>query len=101
VKAIELLETGAPEVLQLRETSTPTPGDGEVLVQVAASGVNFIDLYVREGRYGNKPPFTPGQEAAGTIVALGANVSHLKEGDRVADLPQTSRNACTVWPGWR
>jgi NADPH2:quinone reductase len=46
--------------------------------------VNFIDLYVREGRYGNKPPFTPGQEAAGTIVALGANVSHLKEGERVA-----------------
>jgi NADPH2:quinone reductase len=83
VKAIELLETGAPEVLQLRETPTPTPGEGEVLIQVAASGVNFIDLYVREGRYGNKPPFTLGQEAAGTIVALGANVSHLKEGDRV------------------
>jgi NADPH2:quinone reductase len=63
VKAIELLETGAPEVLQLRETPTPKPGDGEVLIHVAASGVNFIDLYVREGRYGNKLPFTPGQEA--------------------------------------
>jgi len=84
VKTIEILETGGPEVLQLRETPTPTPGDGEVLIQVAASGLNFIDLYVREGRYGNKPPFTPGQEAAGTILALGANVSHLKEGDRVA-----------------
>ena len=84
MKTIEILETGGPEVLQLRETPTPTPGDGEVLIQVAASGLNFIDLYVREGRYGNKPPFTPGQEAAGTIVALGANVSHLKEGDRVA-----------------
>jgi NADPH:quinone reductase len=84
VKAIELLETGGPEVLQLRETPIPTPGDGEVLIDVAASGVNFIDLYVRDGRYGNKPPFIPGQEAAGTVVALGANVSHLKEGDRVA-----------------
>jgi NADPH2:quinone reductase len=84
VKTIEILETGGPEVLQPRETPTPTPGDSEVLIQVAASGVNFIDLYVREGRYGNKLPFTPGQEAAGTIVALGANVSHLKEGDRVA-----------------
>jgi NADPH:quinone reductase len=84
VQAIEILETGSPEVLQLRETPTPTPGDGELLIQVAASGVNFIDLYVREGLYGHKPPFTLGQEAAGTIVALGANVSHLKEGDRVA-----------------
>ena len=84
MKTIEILETGGPEVLQLRDTPRPTPGDGEVLIQVAASGLNFIDLYVREGRYGNKPPFTPGQEAAGTIVALGANVSDLKEGDRVA-----------------
>jgi NADPH2:quinone reductase len=84
VKAIDLLETGGPEVLQLRETPIPTPGDDEVLIRVAASGVNFIDLYVREGRYGNKPPFIPGQEASGTVVALGANVSHLKEGDRVA-----------------
>jgi NADPH2:quinone reductase len=84
VKAIELLETGGPEVLQLRETPIPTLGDSEVLIHIAASGVNFIDLYVREGRYGNKPPFIPGQEAAGTVVALGADVSHLKEGDRVA-----------------
>ncbi len=84
MKTIELLETGGPEVLQLRETPIPTPGNGEVLIHVAASGVNFIDLYVREGRYGNKPPFILGQEAAGTVVALGAKVSHLKEGDRVA-----------------
>jgi len=84
VKAIELVETGGPEVLQLRETPIPTPGDGEVLIRVAASGVNFIDLHVREGRYGNKPLFIAGQEAAGTVVALGADVSYLHEGDRVA-----------------
>jgi NADPH2:quinone reductase len=56
----------------------------EVLIRVAVTGVNFIDLYVREGRYANKPPFTPGQEAAGTVVAVGKSVSHLHEGDRVA-----------------
>jgi NADPH:quinone reductase len=78
VKIIEILESGGPEVLQLGETPTPTPGDGEVLIQAADSGGHLIDLYVQEGRYGNKPPFTPGQETARTIVALGANKSHLK-----------------------
>jgi len=84
VKAIKLVETGGPEVLQLRETPIPTPGDGEELIRVAASGVNVIDLHVREDRYGNKPPFIAGQEAAGTVVAFGADVSYLHEGDRVA-----------------
>jgi NADPH:quinone reductase len=84
MKAIQITQTGGPEVMSIREVPTPVLGPGEVLIQVAASGVNFIDLYVREGRYANPVPFTPGQEAAGTIVALGANVSHLKEGDRVA-----------------
>jgi len=84
MKAIQITQTGGPEVMSVREVPTPVLGPGEVLIQVAASGVNFIDLYVREGRYADPVPFTPGQEAAGTIVALGANVSHLKEGDRVA-----------------
>jgi len=84
MKAIELTETGGPEVMHLREIPTPTPQQDEVLIRVAVTGVNFIDLYVREGRYGNKLPFTPGQEAAGTVVAVGKSVSHLHEGDRVA-----------------
>ena len=84
MKAIELTETGGPEVMHLREISTPIPQESEVLIRVAVTGVNFIDLYVREGRYGNEPPFTPGQEAAGTVVAVGKSVSHLQEGDRVA-----------------
>jgi NADPH:quinone reductase len=84
MKAIELTETGGPEVMYLREIPTPTPQQDEVLIRVAVTGVNFIDLYVREGRYGNKLPFTPGQEAAGTVVAVGKSVSHLNEGDRVA-----------------
>jgi NADPH2:quinone reductase len=62
----------------------PTPQQDELLIRVAVTGVNFIDLYVREGRYGNKLPFTPGQEAAGTVVAVGKSVSHLHEGERVA-----------------
>jgi NADPH2:quinone reductase len=84
MKAIELTETGGPEVMHLREIHMLTPQQDEVLIRVAVTGVNFIDLYVREGRYGNKLPFTPGQEAAGTVVAVGKSVSHLYEGDRVA-----------------
>src|SRR5712671_1272905 len=84
MKAIELTETGGPEVMHLREIPMPTPQHDEVLIRVTVTGVNFIDLYVREGRYGNKHPFTPGQEAAGTVVAVGKSVFHLQEGDRVA-----------------
>ena len=68
MKAIELTETGGPEVMHLRLIPTPIPQQDEVLIRVAVTGVNFIDLYVREGRYGNKLPFTPGQEAPGTVV---------------------------------
>jgi len=84
MKAIELTETGGPEVMRLREIPTLKPQQAEVLIRVAVTGVNFIDLYVREGRYGNELPFTPGQEAAGTVVAVGKGVSHVHEGDRVA-----------------
>src|SRR5258708_23639996 len=84
MKAIELRETGGPEIMHLRGIPMPTPQQDEVLIRVAVTGVNFIDLYVREGRYGNKLPFTPGQEAAGTVVAVGKSLSHLHEGDRVA-----------------
>ena len=64
MKGVELTETGGPEVMHLREIARPTPQQDEVLIRVAVTGVNFIDLYVREGRYGNKIPFTLGQEAA-------------------------------------
>jgi NADPH2:quinone reductase len=84
MKAIELMETGGSEVMHLREFPTPTPRQDEVLIRVAVTGVNFIDLYVRQGRCGNKLPLTPGQQAAGTVVAVGKSVSCLHEGDRVA-----------------
>jgi hypothetical protein len=63
MKAIQIKQTGGPEVMSIREVPTPVPGPGEVLIRVAASGVNFIDLDVREGRYANPVPFIPVQEA--------------------------------------
>src|ERR1700723_3294866 len=84
MKAIQIAQTGGPEVMRIREVPTPVPGPGEVLIRVAASGVNFIDIYVREGRYANPVPFIPGQEASGTIAAVGEGVKSVREGDRVA-----------------
>jgi NADPH:quinone reductase len=82
MRAIQITQTGGPEVMSIREVPTPVPGPGEVLIRVAASGVNFIDFYVREGRYANLVPFIPGQEASGTIAAVREGVRSLKEGSR-------------------
>jgi NADPH2:quinone reductase len=77
MQAIQILTTGGPDVLTLRDLPTPTPGPGEALLKIEASGVNFIDTYFREGRYPAQLPCTLGQEAAGTVAAV-------KPGDRVA-----------------
>lgn len=84
MKAIQVLKTGGPEELQLKDVAKPTPGPKEALVKVAASGVNFIDVYFRMGLYKAELPFTPGNEAAGTVEAVGSEVTDLKPGDRVA-----------------
>jgi NADPH2:quinone reductase len=84
MRAIQISKTGGPEVLDLVELPVPQPTEGQVLVQVAACGINFIDIYLREGRYPVALPFTPGQEAAGTVAALGPGVSGFAVGDRVA-----------------
>jgi len=84
MQAIQITQTGGPEVLIPRDLPTPTPGPGEALIQIEACGVNFIDVYLREGRYPAKLPFIPGQEAAGTVVALGPGVTAVRVGDRVA-----------------
>jgi NADPH:quinone reductase len=83
MKAIRVHETGGPEVLTLDELSDPTPGPAELLVDVEAIGVNFIEIYQREGAYSSPRPFTPGAEAAGIVRALGANVAGFRVGDRV------------------
>jgi NADPH2:quinone reductase len=84
MRAIQIRETGGPEVMQLAELPIPTPGAGQVLVKIAAVGVNFIDTYLREGRYPAELPFIPGQEAAGTVAEVGAEVTDFSVGDRVA-----------------
>lgn len=84
MQAIQIQQTGGPEVLTLATLPDPTPGPGQALVRIEASGVNFIDTYFREGRYPAKLPYTLGQEAAGTIVALGPGGEGFAVGDRVA-----------------
>jgi NADPH2:quinone reductase len=84
MRAIQITQTGGPEVLVLRELRTPTPGPGQALVKIDACGVNFIDVYLREGRYPAQLPFIPGQEAAGVVAAVGPEVRSVKVGDRVA-----------------
>jgi len=81
--AIQVSRTGGPEVLNYTDVPTPRPKPNEVLVKLAAIGVNFIDVYHREGRYPLKTPFIPGQEAAGTIAEVGNEVKTFKPGDRV------------------
>jgi NADPH:quinone reductase len=82
--AIQVSQPGGPEVLTLVELPIPTPATDEAVVQIKAAGVNFIDVYFREGRYPAPLPFINGQEAAGVVVAAGSNVSSVRVGDRVA-----------------
>ena len=85
MKAIRVHACGGPEALSVDDVAVPTPQPGEAVVKVAAAGVNFIDVQHRAGRY--KPPalpFTLGSEAAGTVTAVGAGVTEVSVGDRVA-----------------
>lgn len=84
MKAIQVQKTGGPEALTLVDLPQPTPKSNEAVVKITAAGVNFIDVYFREGRYPAQLPFVDGQEAAGTVAAVGADVKSLKAGDRVA-----------------
>ena len=84
MKAIQLTHTGGPEVLQVVDLPVPPPKPNEAVVKLAASGVNFIDIYQREGRYKVPLPFVLGQEGAGVVSAVGAEVKSVKAGDRVA-----------------
>lgn len=84
MKAIQVKQTGGPNVMELVELPVPEPKANEAVVKLTASGVNFIDVYHREGRYKVALPFIPGQEGAGTVTAVGADVKSVKVGDRVA-----------------
>jgi NADPH:quinone reductase len=84
MKAIQVQKTGGPEALTLVDLPVPKPKPNEAVVKIAAIGVNFIDVYFREGRYPAPLPFVDGQEAAGTVTDVGSNVTTVKPGDRVA-----------------
>jgi len=86
MRVVLVSEMGGPEVLTVADYPEPVPGPGQVLVDVAAAGVNFSDIYAREGRppYRRELPFVLGSEGAGTVAALGAGVTGLAAGDRVA-----------------
>ena len=85
MKAIRVHAFGDPEVMQVEEVPSPSPGKGEVLVRVKACGVNPVDTYIRSGAYAAKPalPYTPGSDLGGIVEAAGEGVTRLKAGDRV------------------
>lgn len=84
MRAIQVSEVGGPEVLTLIEVPIPSPKPNEAIVQVKFAGVNFIDVYFREGRYSILLPFINGQEASGVVTEVGSEVTNVKPGDRVA-----------------
>ncbi len=85
MRAIRIHHTGAPDVMGLEEIEIPPPGPGEARVRHRAIGVNYLDVYYRSGFYPSPPrPFTPGNEGAGEVVAVGKGVKDFKPGDRVA-----------------
>lgn len=84
MKAIQVKQTGGPEALIVTDLPVPEPKTNEAVVKLSAAGVNFIDVYFREGRYKAALPFVPGQEGAGVVTAIGSEVKSLKAGDRVA-----------------
>lgn len=84
MKAIQIKQVGGPEAMELVDLPVPEPKANEAVVKLAASGVNFIDVYNREGRYKVPLPFTLGQEGAGEVFSVGKDVKLVKTGDRVA-----------------
>ncbi|HLW84661.1 MAG TPA: quinone oxidoreductase [Candidatus Sulfotelmatobacter sp.] len=84
MKAIQVKQVGGPEAMQLADLPVPQAKSHEALVKIAAIGVNFIDVYIREGRYHAPVPFVVGQEGSGVVTAIGADVKSAKVGDRVA-----------------
>lgn len=83
-RAVVVTAHGGTEVLEVQPRTVSPPAPDEVQVEVAASGVNFVDVYLREGRYPSNPPFVPGAEGAGRVIEVGADVDDVRVGDVVA-----------------
>jgi NADPH:quinone reductase len=108
VKAISVAKFGGPEELQLADVEPPKPGPGEALVKIARAGINFIDIYMRNGSYARSHtyktplPMVIGMEGAGTVAALGSGVTDLAVGDTVAYcLARGSYAEYATVPAWR
>jgi NADPH:quinone reductase len=84
MRAIRVAAHGGPEVLTVQEIALPEPGPGQARVKLAATGLNFVEIYERLGQYKITLPWTPGSEAAGVVDAVGPDVTSVKVGDRVA-----------------
>jgi NADPH:quinone reductase len=84
MKAIQVQQPGGPEALKLVDIPVPKPKPNEAILKIAAVGVNFIDVYFREGRYPSPLPFIDGQEASGTVTEVGSEVKSVQPGDCVA-----------------
>ncbi|MDA0239202.1 MAG: quinone oxidoreductase [Proteobacteria bacterium] len=107
MKAVQAMSFGGPDVMQLNEIEKPEPGEGDLLVKIDGAGVNYADVYLRQGARGGDLPMTMGLEAVGTVAGMGAGVSGYSEGDRVVYRGGTSgcyaefgtvpaKNACPV-----
>jgi NADPH2:quinone reductase len=102
MKAIQIAETGGPEKMQLVDIPQPQPGPKDALVKIAASGVNFIDVYHRIGLYKVDLPAVLGMEAAGVVEAVGKEVTEVRPGDRVAyAMSRGSYAEYAVVPAWQ
>ncbi|MGY0193781.1 quinone oxidoreductase family protein [Leptothrix sp. BB-4] len=95
-RAIQIQSFGGPEVMQLVDVEVGQPGPGEVRIRHHAAGLNFIDVYQRTGLYPNALPLSLGMEGAGVVEAVGAGVTHLNVGDRVAYASQPPGSYCEV-----
>src|ERR1700736_3885615 len=84
MKAIQVKQAGGPEAMELVDLPIPQPKPNEAVLKVAAAGVNFVDVYFREGRYKAPLPLVLGQEGAGVVTAVGAEVKSVQLGDRAA-----------------
>ena len=90
MKSIQVKAPGGPEKMELAEVPKPTPGPKQALVRIAASGVNFIDVYFRTGLYKADLPITLGSEGAGTVEAVGADAGEVAAGDFTGNSPGTA-----------
>jgi NADPH2:quinone reductase len=102
MKAVFVEQTGGPENLKYADIPKPSPAAGQALVKIAASGVNFIDIYFRAGLYPATPPIVLGSEGAGTVEAVGPDANNVHPGDRVAyAMARGSYAEYAVVPAWQ